>query len=395
MHRYAGLILTVSLSLTACDKLTAPDSYFTVKAVDENMRPIAGAIIEAGFDWEYFKGPTDSEGRARVPSIVNGKNASISKNNRFTFITEDFRSGTYVLGSTPKMFEAIGPVEGRVAGFMDDLIITVDYFGVYREYQYSDNTVTLLNTRQLTTYIDEVRIIQETLICRTRYNGLYLYSLTDYSLPTEMQNLATDVEIAAFGLKDTLLFVAGRDTSGGFKLNIYSIEADPESSLVNQIEFPLVFDLYFKDDYLIAAGRYDFHFNVYDISDINAINLIYSDELDGYRDAIFRGNDFVLIPEYSADNQKYNYALVDISNPINPVYDFNYLTGEGVLQDIVDDDIAVGIYAGASHSLTVFEIDSGHLQVRAIHSESYAYEFAGYSPPYYIFADTLYKVVEY
>ena len=76
-----GILL---FAISGCENLLFDDDNeppFTVTVLSKEGEPVEGAILEGGFDWDWFRVETDDEGTAMVPGCGLGESTTIFKNN--------------------------------------------------------------------------------------------------------------------------------------------------------------------------------------------------------------------------------------------------------------------------------------------------------------------------
>lgn len=97
------LLTSFLLALAGCGEGPIPvdDRAIQILVRDQHSRPVEGAIVQGGIDWDYFQARTNSDGIASLPADAEGKLASISKANYFPNVVPKLYTGIYPLHETP------------------------------------------------------------------------------------------------------------------------------------------------------------------------------------------------------------------------------------------------------------------------------------------------------
>lgn len=383
------------VAIYSCDDdPSSPGSAFEVMVTDTHGVPLEGAILEGGIDWEYFRIVTDSRGRAEMPGFARDIRTTIRKNNYLSLIENYLRPGVYTLWRMPRMLTEIGDIEGDLIRFEYFRILTINYGGEYRVYDFDGSSLSEALMVEFPYQVKEFKLIGDLLWYTTHHNGIYVYSLFDSMDPEEYFHLDIDGYLQAFDVRDSLVAVAS--SSGPGPIRLFSYYNDGTVTQLDSMANFTARRVYFRSHYLITTGYTTDLYCVFDVADPADIRFVYRGNLDGYESLFLRGDTLILKSTGgNASRGKYNYFMIDMSDPADPS-DAGEFTANGRIEYIIDDYTAVGRYYFDNNALSVFLWDPhGEFVSVAMVSEFYGYRYHhGSTPPYFLIGEKLWKLEE-
>ncbi|OYD14151.1 hypothetical protein CH333_08835 [candidate division WOR-3 bacterium JGI_Cruoil_03_44_89] len=381
----------VILLILGCEeKVVCPKKPFEVTVYTSEGQPIDGAFIEGGFDWEFFRVQTDSEGIAILPGHALGERAVIYKNNYFPQVVRSLSPTQYILTPTPQQFELIGNVAGTAIRFDSGTLLTIEYGGGYHMYSYNDQEITEVAFAQLPITVKKINLYGDTLWFSTHEDGIYVYTLQNPLQPQQLFHLDISGYLGPFAVKDTILGVGYPYGPG--PLRIFSYTTDGQYKELSVIEKYFVKEMTFISNYLILIGNNESLPTVFDLNDpLNPV-LVYNGLEWEYKSAFLFGDHLILVPKYGYAIGRVDYKLLNLSDPANPASTGGF-SADSWLIEVVDDSSAAGHYYFHSQSISVLSGSiSDSFYTIAIISESALGGFGGGAPPYFIIGNQLWKL---
>ncbi|MCP4582753.1 MAG: hypothetical protein GY839_14175 [candidate division Zixibacteria bacterium] len=380
------IILAVFVIITCGDSSTNIEETFTITVFDQDGVPVEGAWVQYNSCMMYFMVSTDLEGKAEIPEWARGLTVIIYKNNYYTNKVSEIYAGDYVINSTPRNLVEIGDLIGRPEYFDDDQIITLGFEGDYHVYEYTENSIDEVLSFQLPHNVGKASISGDTLYVAWE-ETLFVYSIANFSTPQELYQLQFDYSFD-YVRQDSILFLAFWDSL--YTLKLYNLQPDSEPELIREHEISTLGLLAIRSNYLYTLKLWGFSMGIYDISDLDSIELVYTYDNYDYSKGMIKGDSLILIPRYYNLNPDdwYIYPVFSLADPSNPSFHGN-LTADGSILDFVDDSLAVGYHVGGSSA--IMEFDNGHFQSRAVISEDWG-QFEGYYPPYFVHGEKLVRL---
>lgn len=384
LFSFASVFVFICLLLINCSDKEGP---FVVKVIDTKWRPVIGACIAGGIDWDSFCEYTDYQGGAILPGHARGRGATIIKDNFFPSFIDELEPATYMLASTPRKLKLIGDITGDAIRFESARILTVTYHGEYRVYSYSDDELKEIASAQLPECIRVFKTYGDTLWLSTHEKGFYAYSLQNPMQPQLIYHLnIPGYTIRPFAVKDTFLAVG----AWGDFLRLYSFGYDGhyhQISLIDTIEG--LNDMTFVSNFLVVINSNNEMPIIYDLGDPSNPQTVYKNSETIYQNGFLYRNYVVLYHcywYYYAPDTSATYRLIDVSNPLDPLK-LGPFSCDAMVTNIVNDTFAIGSYRGAATSVLHGNITSGFSTV-AIASGG----LCGSLPPYFILGYRLWKL---
>jgi hypothetical protein len=399
MAKYKYFVIIIPyvflFAIYSCDdNPSSTKSSFEVTVTNTRGTPIEGAILEGGIDWESFRVVTDSRGRAVMPGFARYIRATIKKNNYYSLIENYLRPGVYALWHMPRILTEIGDIEGDLIRFEYFQILTINYGGQYRVYDFDGSSLSEALMVEFPYQVKQFKLIGDLLWYTTHRNGIYVYSLFDSMNPEEYFHLDIDGYLQAFDVKDSLVVVGS--SSGPGPIRLFSYHNDGTVIQLDSMANFSVRRVYFRSHYLITTGYTTDLYCIFDIADPTDIRFVYRGNLDGYESLFLYGDTLILKSSGgNASRGEYDYFMIDMSDPANPS-DAGEFTANGRIEYMIDDHMSVGRLYLDNNALCVFLRDpSGDFQAVAVVSEFYGYRYHhGNTSPYFLIGEKLWKLEE-
>jgi len=392
MARKCWLTLAVlSLFSLGCDvRSIVETSPFTVTVLTSQGRPIEGAVIEGGIDWDYFWVEADADGRATLPASAGGGDAWIHLDNyipRRVVLNRPYR---YELAPTPQRLRLLGSVEGQAVRFAPGRLSTLDYQGTYHLYAIGGTGLAEMATAEFPHGVKQARLIGDTLWLAAYDDGIFAYSLADPEHPLEVLHLAIPGVNRVFALRGNMI-VVGNDKEVS-SLGVYLFEAD--GTFVEAARFGdfYVASIDFLDGYLIATAYSKAHPRVYALYDPFHPVLVYEDTEPEHWTGLLYGRQYVQVPPRDSVSGNTVHGRLDLTDPAHP-REIGTLRADSRLIAIIDDATAIGYYHVLGNALSVLKGGpvTGYWTAAVI-SEDPHYDlnlFGGCAPPYFVISDRL------
>lgn len=384
-----GGLLAILIFFSACQKWP-PHSAFSVKVVTPEGHPVAGAILEGGFDWDYFHAKTNEEGMASLPQRAWNQAAVIYKNNFFTLYVPHLLERTYTLTPTPDSLVPLGEVKGRALRFENGTLLTLTYQGEYHVYEYTENSVVETYSQSLPAIaVKDVEIQEDRLWVCTHDDGIYVFSLTRPEAPELLFHLDVPGYLSQIEVMDSLLILTM--LGGPIKVLRYHEDGTWQELATMDIVSTSIHAL--TTPYLGVVGRGIVMVLDLNLPDHPQVVWIRSDP--NLYEGLFHGDTVLLLMEDPwQSTPPFSYQVLDFTNPTAPV-EIGTFSARYPLIDFLNDSTAIG----ASHRgpLPIFVL-RGDLQttfepVAEISEWTVAPEdYGGSSPPYFIIDETLWKL---
>ncbi len=377
--------------IAGCGKKgTSPKEPFEVKVVDLYGRPVPGAIVEGGIDWDFFQVKTDDRGIATVPGQAEGKRAEIYKANYFPHIVQSLSATQYTLNPTPRQFRRIGDAAGKAIRFDSGTLLTIAYTGDYHVYSYGDQVISEITSAQLARNVKETKLRGDTLWLSTHEDGIYTYSLQNPLDPQQLLHLEIFGDLGPFALKDSIIAVADPWEPG--PLRVFSYRGDGQVRELCSIRNFMVGQMAFLSGYLVLIGGSETLPTVFDLQDPTSPRLVYNGLEWECETGFLFGDSLILVPRYGQAHGTVGFRMLDLSDPCNPGA-AGVFSADSWLTQIVNDSLAVGCYYFRRYSTSVLTGDLLHgFQTQAIVYEAWVHQFGGCDPPYFIMGSGLYKL---
>jgi hypothetical protein len=392
MRKLSIWIVVCGLLISCQEKSTSPgDGSFMIRVIDEMQRPVPGAYIRGGFDWDMFSVTSNDDGFAVLPEYALNVTATISKDNFISIVVNHLNSEIYALARAPLQLVKIGDIDGDAVKFTADRVITVTYQGKYRVYGYDNNGVEVLAEDTLDQIVRDFKLLGDTLWSTSFDDGIYAYSVADPLHPRMLLRVDIPGILRPFAGWDNLMAV-GYEYGPG-PIRIFRFDTTGTTSLLGTIGNFIVSDMTFLSHYLVTVSRWPATANVFDIGDPTEITPVYSGNFGEYGNAIIHG-DSILAGSGTPIESPYQYVMLDLSDPSNPTENYTFSV-PGTIDDIVQDSLAVGKYYNDWYANAIFRrTDHATFEPLAIISQPTGMPgFGGSFPPYFIISSSLYKLV--
>jgi hypothetical protein len=392
MARKHWLTLAVlSLFSLGCDvRSIVETSPFTVTVRTSEGRPIEGAVIEGGIDWDAFRVKTNADGHATLPASAWSQDAWIHLDNyipRRVVLNRPYR---YELAPTPQRLRLLGSVEGLAVRFAPGRLSTLDYQGTYHLYSIDGTGLAEMATAEFPHGVKQARLIGDTLWLAAYDEGIFAYSLADPEHPLEVLHLAIPGVNRVFALRGNMI-VVGNDKEVS-SLGVYLFEAD--GTFVEAARFGdfYVASIDFLDGYLIATGYNKAHPRVYALDDPAYPLLVYENAEPEHWTGLLYGRQYIQIPNGDDISGNTVYRRLDLTAPALPV-DAGTFRADSRLIAIIDDATAIGYYHVLGNALSVLKGGpaTGYWTAAVISEDPHTglNLFGGCAPPYFVISERL------
>lgn len=396
MARKCWLMLAVlSLFSLGCDvRSIVETSPFTVTVRTSEGRPIEGAVIEGGIDWDYFWVETNADGHATLPASAWGVDAWIHLDNhipRRVVLNKPYR---YELAPTTQRLRLLGSVEGQAVLFAPGRLSTLDYQGTYHLYAIDGTGVTEMATAEFPHGVKQARLIGDMLWLAAYDDGIFAYSLADPEHPLEVLHLAIPGVKRVFALRGNMI-VVGNDKEAS-SLGVYLFEAD--GTFVEAARFGdyYVAAIDFLDGYLIATGYSKVHPRVYALDDPAHPLLVYEKTEPERWTGLLYGRQYIQVPWDSISGNTV-YRRLDLTTPALPV-EAGTFRADSRLVAMIDETTAVGYHHALGNALSVLKGGpaTGYWTAAVISEDPHSdlNLFGGCAPPYFVISDRLWVLEE-
>ena len=392
MARRCWLTLAVlCLFSLGCDvRSIVETSPFTVTVRTSEGRPIEGAVIEGGIDWDSFWVETNADGHATLPASAWGVDAWIHLDNHIPRRVVLNRPYRYELAPTPQRLRLLGSVEGQAVLFAPGRVATLDYQGTYHLYAIDGTGVVEIATAEFPSGVRQARLIGDTLWLGAYDEGVFSYSLADPEHPLEVLHLAIPGINRVFAVRGNMI-VVGNDKEVS-SLGVYLFEAD--GTFVEAARFGdfYVAAIDFLDGYLIATGYSKAHPRVYALDDPAHPLLVYENAGPEYWSGLLYGRQYIQIPDPDVISGNTVYGRLNLTDPALPA-EAGTFRADSRLIAMVDGSTAVGYYHVMGSALSVLKGGpaTGYWTAAVI-SEDPHYDlnlFGGCAPPYFVISERL------
>jgi len=344
---------------------------------------------------------TDINGTALLPEYAKGGFSVIYKNNHITVIDTNTSSKKYILKRTSKYLDSIGMIDGKVIRFDENEILTLDYHGVYRVYNYSANSVKNIFTVKLGDSVKAIKhfeIYSDTLWVSTHSSGIYAFLINDILSPSLLFHFNVDGIIDPFYVRDSILAVISsrvlrvlvfNNNNEFYELSRIKTDARRTYRDVNSIRV--------KDNYLFTLGLKNLP-SVYDISNPDLFRLVSQRNNIGYEKGFFFKDYLILVPEWYNPNvfSTHTHKIIDLFDPYNPV-DLNSFNSDIMIEGFSSDTTAYGLLTDGIFSVAEGSINTSFSTVATVVRFGYQGSqetISGVRHPYYIFKSGLLRLRE-
>jgi hypothetical protein len=378
--------MIISLSFLCC---TDEENPFEVTVVDPNSAPVAGAWIEGGIDWDWYRVLTDSSGVAIVPGHARGEPATIYAENFFPKFIDILEPDVYEIHPTPQRLRLIGDAEGRAVIFNADTLVTVSYSAEYNVYTYDDQSITQVSSGMLAAGARRLKVRGDTLWFSTFNEGIYAYSVANIFQPQLLIHIDIPGYPGVFAVRDSIIAVGPSYGLGA--LRIFSYNNNGQVQLLISISEFVVDAMEFIGDYLVVAGAKASLPAVFDLSNPAQPVLVYCHYDNSAYSGFILDSMLIIRPEYwtgTSYPSSYTYKRVDISSPLYPAFE-GFFSADAWFYDFTNEEYAVGAYCGDLNTTSVLigDIVNGFTTVAILPWSAFSCE--GVNPPYLLLWDRL------
>lgn len=385
------------VALAGCSEGPIPvdDRAIQILVRDQHSRPVEGAIVQGGIDWDYFQARTNSDGIASLPSDAEGKRASISKPNYLPNVVPKLYTGIYPLHETPRTMTRIGNVAGSAIRFGPGELISLDYSGTYHVYSFSNHSFSEVVARQMADsaiLIKSIRLNGDTLWCSTHSNGIFAFSLRDRLAPRLLFRLKNSGDLWPIIVKDSLLIAGNAWTRGPVRIFVYRSDG-------GCTEIARVSDYYVRrmeriGDAVILFGPPGTFPVVLDISDPAHPRVAFTSSASGFTNAFFT-SPYIILTSNVQDGDathpvRFKAYRVSARAEVTPEGEFS---ADAWIAGIVSGERAYGLnyFEGSTISILEGSVSSGFTTVATMTGFLYD-DIAGAAPPYFIVDGGLWKL---
>jgi hypothetical protein len=324
-----------------------------------------------------------------MPGVARDVRTVIKKNNFFSRAENNLYPGTYELTPTPKMLVEIGDIEGDLIRFEYFRILTINYQGEYRVYNFDGNSLYEIFMVELPHQVKEFELIGDLLWYTTHRNGIYVYSLFDSMNPEELFHLNIEGYLKPFAVRDSIVAVASQSSPG--PIRIFSYHNDGTVTELDRIGDFSASRLYFLDNYLLKTSNYSDNYAIFSIEDPSDIRLVYNGHYGGFQGSFLYADTLIIAPRYPGNV----YVTIDLSDPTSPEETGSFSV-TSILEGIINDSTAIGRYYNYNEGHCVFERSShGNFEAVAMVSEFWGIQYhQGSTPPYFLIGNKLWRLEE-
>ena len=393
MNRILSIVF-ILMSLSACD-----DKFhsFKVTIVTPEGEAVQGATIQGGIDLGDYSIQTNKDGVATLPGSAQEGGATIYRTDFIPRTIPGVNPGTYTLKKTVRRLIPIGDIKGKAVRFTTNTLITLDYQSNYHLYNYTDEGVSEIFTRQLhdsAMAIRETQLSGDTLWLTTHDSGVYVFSINDPSAPEFLFHLPVSGYLGPFIVRDSLLIVSDNFNPGPVRILVYDHTGNYHE--LSRIQNYYVRKMKRIDDFLIFLGHNESLPTVFDISNPADPKLMYNGIEWSYRSGFFHDGFVILAPFTGSggDNMYLTYKRIDLSDPSNPVTAGSF-SSDSWVDEVASENIAYGKHYYHTQTVSVLSgnILSGFHTLATV-SRNNIIEVQGAFPPYFLIGDKLWKLVE-
>jgi hypothetical protein len=222
-HAYM-LVLTIMCAVVTGCNLSGPEpatEQVAVYVFDVNGRPVSGVTVRGGALDYAFKLVTDKNGMVQVPANTRGEPASFFCTGFIPLFANDLGQSTYVLKRSSRYLSWVGRIEGTVVDWKPGKIVAVSDDGVYRLYQYTDQSVSIVSSLHLhdsLLHVGAYALQGDTLWLGSTDGVLYAFSVQSPGIPQPLLRLPVSGRITGVAAQDSMIAVA---STGPDRLRIY------------------------------------------------------------------------------------------------------------------------------------------------------------------------------
>ena len=377
------------LSMVAC----FGSGPFPVTIVDPLRRPIAGALLEGGIDWDEFRDTTDAAGVAILPYYAAGWSTAISATNFIPLRVAGLSTSTYVLIPTKGRLSRIGAAQGYLLRMRGDTLLTITYQGVYRAYTVDSSGLTEVAASQLASTTGFQHVMRgDTLWYAAHDDGMYAYSLSDPTRPVLLWHFPIPNYVRAFEVCDSATFVLS-NWEDNDSTRLIACWPTGNSEEVARLRPGWFGGMVAISHYLVLVGYSPHLAQVYDIESPRTPR--YVTEFAGaeswsgfpFRDML------ILIPQDDYMHPNHCYGLLDLRDPANPVESGPFSSDGVQLGAVVDESTAIGRSYVAGLTILRGNLSGGLHTTAAVAMPTYKdVDIGGSAPPYYLLSGFLWKL---
>jgi hypothetical protein len=366
---------------------------FFVTIVDPLRRPIAGAVLEGGVDWDKFRDTTDTAGIAILPYYAANWWTAISATNFLPLRVDRLRAGTYVLTPTEDRLRRIGAAEGYMLRMSADTLLTLTYQGVYRAYTLDSSGLTEVATSQLATTTGFKHVMRgDTLWFGAHDDGVYAYSLSDPTRPALLWHFPIPGYVRTFEVNDSATFVLIDD---GDEDSVWLFACWPTGDYegIAQLGPGWVSDMVAISHYLVLVGYSPHLAQVYDVQSPRHPRYVTEFAGTEYSSGFPFHDTLVLTPKDDYPNPTFRYGLLDLHDPANPVESGLLYSDVPRLSMVVDESTAVGWHNVAGLAILRGSLSSGLHTTAVVAMPTHEdIDIGGFTAPYYLLSGFLWKL---
>jgi hypothetical protein len=382
-------LLLLAVNLPGC----RIDGDFRVRVLTPDGKPVAGALVSGGYDWDVFGDETDDAGFAHIPSWADGWDATITKDNFYTIRVSVSPCARYRFSPTPQSLKLVGEAAGTAVHFGAETLVTVGYQGQYRVYTYDDERVTLIDSTQIPLPVKHCLMRGDTFWYATHDSGLYAYSLRDLLCPRQLLHVNIYGYTGPFLVIDSFIIMGNRWETG--PLEVYKYRPDGSASHVASAGSQHVDQIALVSHYVVTTGyRLDLPV-IFDIADIKNPREVYHGVQTDFRNgSVFRNYVILSGADWPTESDSTCYGALDLTDPARP-RDLGRFRTDSWFYNVVNESTVVGDYYLDGASVLKGSVTEGFRSVALVSRwpDLGNYECGGCAPPYFLLSNHLWKLV--
>jgi hypothetical protein len=369
-------LLWLAISVSGCKN----DGDFRVRVMTPDGKPVAGALVSGGYDWDVFGDETDDAG-------------TITKDNFYTTRVKVSPCTRYKFSPTPQSLKLIGDAAGTVVLFGAETLVTVGYQGQYRVYSYDDERVTAIDSAQLPFPVKYCLTQGDTFWYATHDSGLFAYSLRDPLHPEQLWHLPMSGYTGPFVIADSFVIMGNHWDAG--PLEIFGYRPDGWIGLISSAGSQRVDKIALVSHYVVTLGTKSDLPVIFDIADIrNPREVYHGVQSDFWTGSVFRNYIIMSGADWPTESDSTCYGVLDLTDPANPRNLGRFRT-DSWFSAVIDESTVVGDYYLHGTSVLKGGLTEGFRSIALASRLPNLgdYQYGGCSPPYFVLGDHLWKLV--
>lgn len=317
------------------------DSTIEVVVKNEHTgKPIAGAIVEGGFDWDSYYAVTDEEGRAMLPARAADFPPTISADNYHPKGSGRSLSKSYRLSPAPWHLTELGSMPGLLVKRGPGVFSTVDMGGLYEVFSYTPMSLDRIFSTRLGSGANSHFARGDTLWIVGRGAGVRLYNIANIMNPLLITHLNIPGDFAYLAETGGALYLhTFQDIDS---IHAYTWNWTGEFGKIGSFTSNWFTSGLFTHKGVLFEENYG-ALKVWDVSDKGHGVEVFTASNPYFGRWTQKGDSLIHIPWVSLGGEYYRYELLDISDPANPKWK-PVFDSEGQVGELVSDSLAIGSY---------------------------------------------------